>query len=65
MLMPMMPSLQGGPLVGLEMLSKRQFFSKVTFFNNDIDTETNGLDLVATYGLDWAGGETVFSASVN
>ncbi|MFQ5982645.1 MAG: TonB-dependent receptor plug domain-containing protein, partial [Woeseiaceae bacterium] len=39
--------------------------SAVKFFNNDIDTETNGLDLVATYSVDWAAGITTLSASAN
>ena len=37
----------------------------VTFLNNDIDTETDGVDLVATYVVDWKGGVTTLSASAN
>lgn len=38
---------------------------KVRFFTNDIDTETNGIDLVATYSVDRASGVTSVSASAN
>jgi iron complex outermembrane receptor protein len=37
----------------------------VRFFTNDIDTETNGVDLVATYNIDWGGGSTTFSLAGN
>ncbi len=37
----------------------------VSFINNDIDTETDGVDLVATYSMDWTGGLTTLSASAN
>jgi len=37
----------------------------VKFFTNDIDTETDGVDLVATYVVDWTGGVTNLSASAN
>ena len=39
--------------------------SQVKFYNNDIKTETSGIDLVATYNLDWSGGETMFQLSSN
>jgi iron complex outermembrane receptor protein len=37
----------------------------VRFFTNDIDTETDGVDLVATYVTDWARGVTDVSLSAN
>lgn len=37
----------------------------VRFFTNDIDTETDGVDLVATYAADWAAGMTDVSVSAN
>ena len=37
----------------------------VRFLNNDIDTETDGVDLVATYVVDWTGSVTTLSASAN
>ncbi|NIQ93825.1 MAG: hypothetical protein GWN87_06125, partial [Desulfuromonadales bacterium] len=30
----------------------------VSFFNNDMDTETEGIDLVATWSFDWRHGLT-------
>ena len=38
---------------------------QVRFFTNDIDTETDGVDLVATYAVDWSAGTTDFSLSAN
>ena len=35
------------------------------FFANDFDTETKGFDVVATYPVDWANGDTVFSLAYN
>jgi len=35
------------------------------FFANDFDTETKGFDVVATYPLSWAAGETTFSLAYN
>ena len=35
------------------------------FFANDFDTETKGFDIVATYPVEWAGGDTVFGLSFN
>ncbi len=35
------------------------------FFANDFDTETTGFDIVATYPLSWAAGETTFSLAYN
>jgi len=37
----------------------------VAFFTNDIDTETSGVDIVATYNIDWGGGGTTFSLAGN
>ena len=35
------------------------------FFTNDFDTETDGFDVVATYGIDWAAGDTDLSLAFN
>lgn len=35
------------------------------FFANDFDTETKGFDIVATYPVEWAAGDTVFGLSYN
>jgi iron complex outermembrane receptor protein len=35
------------------------------FFANDFDTETKGFDIVATYPVEWAAGNTVFSLAFN
>lgn len=37
----------------------------VSFFNNDIDTETEGIDLVATWRHEWGGGLTTLTAAAN
>jgi iron complex outermembrane receptor protein len=37
----------------------------VRFFTNDIDTESSGVDLVATYDVDWGGGDTTFTLAAN
>ena len=39
--------------------------AQISFFNNDLDTETRGIDLVATWAVDSAAGLTEFSASLN
>ena len=39
--------------------------AQVSFFNNDLDTETSGIDVVATYTIDSGAGLTEFSASLN
>ena len=39
--------------------------AQVSFFNNDLDTQTQGVDLVATYAIDSGAGLTEFSASLN
>ena len=38
---------------------------EAAFLTNDIDTETSGVDLVATYNIDWGGGSTTFSLAGN
>jgi len=35
------------------------------FFTNDFDTETDGIDVVATYPLDWSAGTTTLSLAFN
>ena len=35
------------------------------FFTNDFDTETDGIDIVATYPLDWSAGTTTLSLAFN
>lgn len=39
--------------------------AQVSFFTNDVDTETQGIDLVATYDVEWGGGSSTFSVSAN
>ena len=39
--------------------------AQVSYFTNDLTTETSGIDLVATYNMDWSGGNTVLSAAGN
>ncbi len=38
---------------------------RIRFFVNDMDTETSGIDLVATYDFDWRGGNTQLSLAAN
>lgn len=38
---------------------------QVQFFQNAFDSETSGVDLVATYSIDWGGGTTDLTASAN
>jgi iron complex outermembrane receptor protein len=38
---------------------------KVTFFANDFDTKTQGVDIVANYGAELLGGDTKFSLAYN
>ncbi|OJF67476.1 TonB-dependent receptor [Alteromonas sp. V450] len=40
-------------------------FSEISFFTNDFDTTTEGLDVVANYAMDMMGGETKFSLAYN
>ncbi|MEM9396639.1 MAG: TonB-dependent receptor [Pseudomonadota bacterium] len=39
--------------------------NNIRFFTNDMDTETNGVDLVAQYLLDWSAGSTLLSFAAN
>ena len=39
--------------------------TSVRFFNNDMDTETQGIDLVAQYGIDWSAGNTLLTLAGN
>ncbi len=38
---------------------------KVTFFANDFDTKTQGVDIVANYGMELMGGDSKFSLAYN
>lgn len=46
-------------------VSGAEQLTSVRFFTNDIDTETNGIDLVAHYNVDWNAGNTLLSLAVN
>ena len=39
--------------------------AQVRFFQNDVDTETQGIDLVGTYNWDWALGNSQVAVSAN
>ena len=39
--------------------------ARVRFFTNDVDSETRGIDLVATWNGDWFAGSTTLQAAVN
>ncbi len=39
--------------------------AQVRFFTNDVDSETHGIDLVATWNGDWFAGSTTLQAAVN
>ena len=39
--------------------------AQVSFFTNDVESETQGIDLVATYGWDWAAGSSQVALSAN
>ena len=39
--------------------------AEVAYFTNDIDTETSGVELVATHSIDWGGGNTTFILAAN
>ena len=39
--------------------------AQVSYFTNDLTTETSGVDLVVTYNMDWSGGNTVLSMAGN
>jgi len=40
-------------------------FTEVSFFTNDFDTTTQGVDIVASYDMDMFGGETKFAFAYN
>ncbi|WP_246223178.1 TonB-dependent receptor plug domain-containing protein [Alteromonas profundi] len=40
-------------------------FSEISFFTNDFDTTTEGLDVVANYSMEMLGGDTKFSLAYN
>lgn len=40
-------------------------FSEVSYFANDFDTTTKGVDIVANYGMEMFGGDTKFSLAYN
>ncbi|GAB2513947.1 TonB-dependent receptor [Microbulbifer agarilyticus] len=42
-----------------------ELIGQINYFANDFDTETTGLDVVATYGADLLGGATDFSLAYN
>ncbi|WP_199608634.1 TonB-dependent receptor plug domain-containing protein [Flocculibacter collagenilyticus] len=46
-------------------VSDASSFTEVSFFTNDFDTTTQGVDLVANYSMDMFGGDTKFSFAYN
>ena len=46
-------------------ISDASSFSEISFFTNDFDTTTEGVDVVANYSMDMMGGETKFSLAYN
>lgn len=40
-------------------------FTEISYFTNDFDTTTQGVDIVASYDMDMFGGETTFSFAYN
>ena len=42
-----------------------ELLGQINYFTNDFDTETEGVDIVATYGADLFGGSTDFSLAYN
>ena len=46
-------------------VANAELLGQINFFTNDFDTETEGLDIVATYGTDLFGGSTDFSMAYN
>ena len=46
-------------------VSNPELISKVSYFANDFDTTTQGIDLVANYAADLLGGSTKFSLAYN
>jgi iron complex outermembrane receptor protein len=52
------------PLEALGVISPSQYGS-LTYFANNFDTKTKGLDVVANYGMELFGGDTRFSLAYN
>ena len=48
-----------------ELLAEARTLQSFKFFINDFDTRTQGVDVVATYPIDWAGGTTDISFGFN
>ncbi len=48
-----------------ELLAEARTLQSFKFFINDFDTRTEGLDIVATYSVDWAGGTTDIGFAFN
>ena len=46
-------------------ISDASSFSEISFFTNDFDTTTEGVDVVANYSMDMMDGETKFSLAYN
>ena len=46
-------------------ISNAESIVKISYFTNDFDTETEGVDIVATYPTDFFGGTTDFSLAYN
>ena len=46
-------------------ISDASSFTEVSFFTNDFDTTTQGVDIVASYDMDMFGGETKFAFAFN
>ena len=46
-------------------ISNPRSIEKISYFTNDFDTETEGVDIVATYPTDFFGGTTDFSLAYN
>lgn len=46
-------------------VSDASSFTEVSYFTNDFDTSTRGVDIVANYSMDMFGGETKYSLAYN
>ncbi|MEH6710136.1 MAG: TonB-dependent receptor, partial [Paraglaciecola polaris] len=46
-------------------VSDASSFTEVSYFTNDFDTTTEGVDLVANYGMEMLGGDTKFALTYN
>ncbi len=46
-------------------ISDASSFSEISFFTNDFDTTTEGVDVVANYSMEMLGGDTRFSLAYN